>query len=167
MTKDQIASTIMNRFRSTKCKPNHTVDQRWLNINLVHKLNPKEQELYELAVADLISDGLVTTDDRLTGPCLVLTEKGFDEIYPIDERVVKDKIRNEILNRFRKQNSRPNHVIDQRWISHNLLSGLNPKELDYVDGVIKNLVDDELITTADRNGFCLVLTQKGFDTIYE
>lgn len=165
MTKDEIASFILDRFRTTNSKPNHVIEQKWLNFNLIDKLNPKQQLQYEPAVADLVSEELITIEDRF-GPCLVLTQKGFDKIYPVDKDFIKNKIKDKVLDGFRRQNSKPNHSLDQRWINHSLLNELNPKEIAFVDDVIKDLVEDELITTADRFGFCLVLTEKGFDKIY-
>ena len=129
------------------------------------RYNPKEQELINPAITDLVNDGLATRDDR-SGFCLVLTEKGFDAIYPIDEAKTVDDLCKKILTRFAETNSKVNHTVDIRWINFNLTKELNPKEVVLIDTAIDKLVSDGLITTEDRHGFCMVLTQKGFDIIY-
>jgi hypothetical protein len=165
MTQQEIASVIMSEFARTNSKPNHIIQERWFTQVLSRRLNPKEQELINPAINDLVNAGLATTDDR-HGFCLVLTEKGFDEIYPIDETKTVEKLCQKILNRFAATNSRVNHTVDYKWINFNLLKELNPKESALVDQAIQKLVEDELITVEDRHGWCMVLTQKGFDTIY-
>ncbi|GHT68678.1 hypothetical protein AGMMS50239_34260 [Bacteroidia bacterium] len=165
MTQQEIANEIMNEFARTNSKPNHIIQERWFNHVLAQKLNPKEQELINPAINDLIDAGLATTDNKV-GFCLVLTEKGFDKIYPIDESKTVEKLCKKILGQFARTNSRVNHTIDSKWINSTLLNGLNPKEVVLVDAAIEKLVADELITIEDRHGWCMVLTQKGFDTIY-
>jgi predicted transcriptional regulator len=165
MTQKEIANEIMNEFARTNSKPNHVIQQRWFTQVLARKLNPKEQELVNPAIQDLINSGLATSEDR-HGWCLVLTEQGFDEIYPINETETVNKIAQKILNRFAETNSRVNHTVDFKWINFNLLKDLNPKEAALVDAAIQKLVTDGLITTEDRHGWCMVLTQQGFDTIY-
>ena len=44
--------------------------------------------------------------------------------------------------------------------------GLNPKEDALIENAIEKLAKEGLITIEDRHGFCMVLTQKGFDAIY-
>ena len=165
MTQQEIANEIMREFARTNSKPNHIIQGRWFSQVFAQKLNPKEQELINPAINDLVNEGLATTDDKI-GFCLVLTEKGFDTIYHIDETQTIKEICSKILNRFIETNSRVNHTIDIRWINFNLTNGLNPKEIALIDNAINKLVSDGLISTEDRHGFCLVLTQKGFDTIY-
>jgi hypothetical protein len=166
MTKDEIASLIMNRFRETSSRPKHTIDERWINFNLINKLNPKEQQLVAGAISKLESEGLIKTT-YINGLCLVLTQKGFEHIYLIDTDATKTKIEQMILSAFAKQNSKPNHILDQRWITFNLMNKLNPREVDLVDESIEDLKTKEFITTENRNGmFCLVLTDRGFEYIY-
>lgn len=157
----------MNRFKETNSKVNHVIDQRWLIHGLLNKLNPKEQELLNPAIGDLVDSNLISIDERAGGQCLVLTQTGFDFIYPIDEQQVIGKIQRAILEQFRKTNSRVNHVIQIKWISMTLIPSLNPKEQELVDKAINDIIDQELISFENRSGMdCLVLQQKGFDLIY-
>jgi len=168
MTQNDIASLIMNRFKETNSKVNHVIDQRWIMHGLYSKLNPKEQELLNPAIGDLINSDLISMDERAGGQCLVLTEKGFDFIYPIDEQQVISNIQRTILGEFKRTNSRVNHIIQDRWISMTLVPSLNPKEQNLVEKAINELIENELISYENRNGMnCMVLQQKGFDTIYE
>lgn len=166
MTQQEIANEIMNEFARTNSKPNHIIHQRWFTQVLVQKLNPKEQELIDPAIQDLINAGLATSEDR-HGWCLVLTEQGFDKIYPIEETITINEITQKIMSRFAETNSRVNHTVDSKWIDFNLRKELNPKEDALVDTAIEKLVTDGLITVEDRHGWCMVLTQKGFETIYK
>jgi hypothetical protein len=165
MTKVEIASIIMERFRMSNSRPNHTIDQRWLRFNLTDKLNPKEQELVNSAITDLVAYGKIAIDNR-NGLCLVLTQQGFEEIYPIADDSTKEKIRNMILTGFAKLNSKPNQILDSRWINFNLRSKLNLREMDLLEIWIDDMEKDGFITIEDRQGFCLVLTEKGFNEIY-
>lgn len=168
MTQKDIANLIMNRFKETNSRANHVIDQRWILHGLLNKLNPKEQELLNPAISDLVDSDLISIDERAGGQCLVLTETAFDYIYPINEQQVIEKIQNAILAEFRKTNSRVNHVLQGRWISQTLIPSLNPKEQELVDKAINEIIDKELISFENRSGMdCLVLQQKGFDLIYE
>ena len=165
MTQNDIANLIMNQFAETNSKPNHVIQERWINQVLLRQLNPKEQNLINPAINDLVNDGLIITEDR-RGFCIVLTEKGFDSIYPIDVNEVIERIGRTIMQQFSNTNSKVNHVVDYKWINFNLSKGLNPKENALIERAIERLVENGLITTEDRHGFCMVLTQKGFDYIY-
>ncbi len=165
MTQEDIANLILRQFAETNSKPNHIIQERWINQVLFRQLNPKEQELLNPAISDLVNEGLITTEDR-RGFCLVLTEKGFDTIYPIDENKVIEDIGATIMKQFASTNSKVNHIVDFRWINFTLSKGLNPKENALIEKAIEKLVENGLITTEDRHGFCMVLTQKGFDAIY-
>ena len=77
-------------------------------------------------------------------------------------------IANKIMNRFRELNSRVDHVVDQKWIQFNLMPQLNPKEQDSVNDAIELLERNGFIEIAKRADMvCLVLTQKGFEAIYD
>ncbi len=163
MTQNDIANLIMNQFVETNSKPKHVIQERWINQVLLRQLNAKEQNLINPAINDLVNDGLIKTDDR-SGFCLVLTEKGFDAIYPINEDEVIERIGSIIMQQFADTNSKVNHVVDYRWINFNLSKWLNPKENALIERAIERLVENDLITTEDRHVFCMVLTQKGFDS---
>lgn len=168
MTQKDISEKIMTRFAETNSKPNHVIDQRWINQSLLRNLNPKEQDLLNPAIDDLINEGLITIDERTGGQCLVLTEKGFDFIYIIDEKETIDSIQSTIFEQFRKTNSRVNHIIQTKWILLSLIPTLNPKEQQFVEKSINDLIENGFILFDNKNGMdCLVLTQKGFDEIYK
>ena len=79
-----------------------------------------------------------------------------------------EDIANRIMNRFKELNSKVDHDVDQKWIQFRLMPQLNPKEQDSVNTAITLLEQNGLIEIAQRAGIlCLVLTQKGFDTIYD
>jgi len=167
MNKSEIGLKIMGQFAKTNSKPEHILDQRLLNFNLFNKLNPKEQNLIEPAIQELVNNGLIYINNRAGGQCLVLTQKGFDEIYQINEEETISKIKSRIMRRFEEQNSRPSHVIQTKWISLYLLKDLNPKEQDFVNLAINELIENELVLFENRSGMdCLVLTEKGFETLY-
>ena len=167
MNSTEIAQLFLANFHRTNSKPNHIIDERWIRHTLMEQLNPKEQTLVNDAINELVEQGLVTTDNRNGAFCVVLTEKGFYHLYPINENEAIEKIGSAILFQFAKLNSKPNHIIDERWFQHNLMKTLNPKEQDLVNSAIDKLVERGVITTDKRNGtFCVVLTEKGFNEIY-
>ena len=166
MDKTEIGQKILNRFAETKSKPEHIIDQSWLNFNLFNKLNPKEQDLVEFAIQELVNNKLIYIDNRAGGQCLVLTEKGFNKIYPIDTEQALTQIKSRIMTRFEEQNSRPDDVIQTKWISMYLMQKLNPKEQELVNEAIKQLIQSELVLFENRSGMdCLVLTEKGYETL--
>ncbi|MDR2478871.1 MAG: hypothetical protein LBD48_06105 [Treponema sp.] len=72
-----------------------------------------------------------------------------------------------IMSRFKEINAKVDHVIDQRWLQFNFMPSLNPKEQDLVKEAIELLISMGFITGEYRVGmYCLVLTQKGFESIY-
>lgn len=167
MNSTEIAQLFLTSFHRTNSKPNHIIDERWIRHTLMEQLNPKEQTLVNDAINELVQQGLVTTDNRNGAFCVVLTEKGFDHIYPIKENEVIEKIGSAILFQFAELKSKANHIIDKRWLHNNLMKTLNPKEQDLVNSGIDKLVERGVITTDKRNGmFCVVLTEKGFNEIY-
>lgn len=167
MNTQEIAQLFLANFHRTNSKPNHIIDERWIRHTLMGQLNPKEQALVNDAINELVEQGFVTTDNRNGAFCVVLTEKGYDHIYPINENEVIEKIGSAILFQFAKLNSKPNHIIEERWFQHNLIKTLNPKEQDFVNPAIDKLIKRGVVTTDNRNGmFCVVLTEKGFNEIY-
>jgi hypothetical protein len=59
------------------------------------------------------------------------------------------------------------HCLDERWIVHKLLPSLNPKEQDQMNSTFREMEVDGVIKIENKNGLTvLVLTQKGFDSIY-
>jgi predicted transcriptional regulator len=72
-----------------------------------------------------------------------------------------------IMGLFNKINAKVDQVVDQRWLELKFLPSLNPKERGLVKNAIELLISQGFITQANRAGmYCLVLTQKGFESIY-
>jgi len=161
---NNIEALIKQAFKVDNSKPNHAFDERWLKREILEKLNPKEQELVNPAIDNLVKEGFITIEDR-RGNCMVLTQKGYEELYPIDREKVINKIGVAILTRFAEQKSRVGHIIDERWINHNLIKKLNPREIELINDAINNIVN-EGFATANNNPFSLALTKKGFEHIY-
>jgi hypothetical protein len=92
----------------------------------------------------------------------------MDLLYHKENEMDVNGIANCLMSRFRETNSKVNHVIDQRWIQFQFASNLNPKEQDLINDAAKLLQNEGFITIENRMGMpCLVLTQKGFDAIYD
>lgn len=80
----EIAELIFDKFRAAKCKAGHIVMFRVLQDTLIHKLNPRENELFFIVFNGLIFTGYFTYEN--TSPeCIRLTEKGYDFIYDDDK----------------------------------------------------------------------------------
>ncbi|ABG58447.1 hypothetical protein [Cytophaga hutchinsonii] len=156
-------SEILERFKKQKSKPNHVIDQGVISHAIFPKLNPKEQDSFNDTLKEMYDEGLILTEQRTGAFCIVLTEKGYDTIYPINEKDAIEKIGKSIMNRFLDTNSRVGHIIDNRWLNYGLTEDLNPKEIDLIDKSISNLIKKEFIV-ASQNG--ISLAQKGFDNIY-
>ncbi len=161
MNQENIADKIMKQFADTKCKINHSIENRWLK-SFAEKLNPKESDLLVLAIDSLVKNEFILKKEF----GLVLTEHGFNLIYPISEEEAIKKIGDIILNQFSKVNAKVNHVVDYHWINNILVPTLNPKEIDFLEKAITQLVNDGFIINKDTNLFNMFLTQKGFEKIY-
>lgn len=164
MTTQDIADKIMQHMAQRNAKPNHAFVIYQLYNTLFSKANPKEQDLVQPAIASLVAKHYVTIEDR-HGDSLILTQLGYEQLYTLDSDA-KDRIGKLIMSQFAKQNSRPNHILDFRNIQATIINKLNPKELEVLPDAIDYLTTEGLITQENRHGECLVLTQKGFDTLY-
>lgn len=79
-SKAEIQEMVLDFFRRTNNRAGHVVHMNVFRHNLLHKLNPKEQELFLTGVNELIEKGYLLYE--ASGPeCLRLTEKGYDRIY--------------------------------------------------------------------------------------
>lgn len=167
MTATEIGKKILDRFAELNSKVGHIIDERWINHVFLPTLNPKEQAIINDAIQELVRDGLVTTDNRTGAFCLVLTQNGYDRIYQVDNGTSINNIKNLIMQHFEETNSKPSHIIQERWITQTLVPSLNPKERELVNPAIQQLIDNGYITFENKNGMnCLVLTQTGYDTLY-
>lgn len=166
MNTSEIAKHILSAFERLNTKADGVLTDVWMYHNIYLKLNPKEQDLYESAIGQLVSEGFCKQEKRAAAECLVLTESGFDAIYPTNIDAAKKKIRLLLMGQFEKLRSRPNHVI-QMNMANNLFRNLNPKEQQVLNVAIGEMVDDGLILFEDRSGMqCFVLTEKGYETLY-
>lgn len=166
MTQIEIETSILTQFKKLNSKPNHTLPMRWVRFEFMAKLTPKEQALVIPAIDSLVHKGLITETTQMGG-CLVLTQKGFDTIFPLDPEAAIRRVKELILDGFNKRQSKVGHSLDQRWISQVLLPQLTPREVDVLDQVAEILVEEKLMTVEDRgSGVLFFLTQKGFDAIY-
>jgi len=164
MTTKEVADKIMNHMAKQNAKPNHAFGVHQLNIGLFSRANPKEQDLIIPAIESLVQQQFVTIEDR-HGSSLVLTQHGYEQLYPVNAGT-NEKLGKMIMDWFAKQHSRPNHTLDFRNLQFTIIDKLNPKEREMLPDAIEALVAEGLITEEDRNGECLVLTQKGYDTLY-
>lgn len=166
MDVNEIASCFLDEFRRTHAKVDHVIDQRWIMHSLQPRLNPKEQDLINGAVQLLVDQGVVTIELRMGMKCLVLSQKGFACIYSDNKADIVEKIRADIMAEFTHTNSKVGHAIDQRWLGLTYSPTLNPVEQKYLTEAINSLETDGLIEIKQNSTILLVLTQKGFDSIY-
>lgn len=75
----QIAEQIFQLFRNTKCKENQGFVVNVLNFQVVYKLNPKEQEIFNIVYVGLHALQYIEVDQD--GIFIRLTKKGYDYIY--------------------------------------------------------------------------------------
>lgn len=78
-TERQIAEQIFQLFRKTNCRENQGFMMNMLNFQVVFKLNPKEQELFNIVYVGLQALHYISVDDD--GRFIRLTKKGYDYIY--------------------------------------------------------------------------------------
>jgi len=165
--KQQIAARILDQFVTMSARAGHCIPERWILHELRPSLNPKEQMEIEPAIDDLRTQGLIEVEQRVGMRALVLTAAGYDAIYPSDPEAAKRKIREAILNGFSRSNSRVGYCLDERWILHQLVPTLSPREREQLDPVIRDMAQEGFIDLDTRRRMSvLVLTQKGFDAIY-
>lgn len=78
-TERQIAEQIFQLFRKTNCRENQGFMMNVLNSQVILKLNPKEQEIFNVVYAGLQALQYISVDDD--GRFIRLTKKGYDYIY--------------------------------------------------------------------------------------
>ncbi len=156
---EKIKKDILNKFIQLNAGANHTIPPRWFNLHYYPLLNPKEKDVFDEAIKELISEGFVSSVQNT----VMLTEKGADNIYPDIKGTPKEKVKNDILKKFKELNARENHVISGRWLSLIFFPSLKPKEKNVFDEAIDELIKEEIVMPA-RN--TIKLTKKGVDTIY-
>ncbi len=75
----QIAEQIFQLFRNTNSKDNQGFVVNVLNFQVVYKLNPKEQEIFNIVYVGLQALQYIEVDQD--GRFIRLTKKGYDYIY--------------------------------------------------------------------------------------
>lgn len=163
MNKDELKLRIMQEFEKGNRKVNEIIPLKTFQFGLFAQLNPKEQELIEPSINELIEEGKVTYhNDRLK--CLGLTQAGFDGLYK--NSATKDDLEDQIMDFFRRSNCRVGDCVPFRNIRFNLINNLNPKEQFIIVDAIKSLIDKHYIKYVDSPLEALVLQQEGYDYIY-
>jgi hypothetical protein len=160
---EKIRNLIIERFRTQNSRPNHIIDSWAISNNILSELNPKEKDQFDNTAKEMVEEGLITEDNR-GGYCLVLTQQGYDYIFPIDEDEAIEKIGNLILNKFRESKAKTGYLLDEWWYAQTLTKELNPKESDLRKKAVDKLTDDGYTTFVENRG--ITLTEKGFDEIY-
>lgn len=117
--------------------------------------NPKQQDAYDSGVQELAADGMV----EINSGSVVLTEKGVEFIYP----EVGSSVRDAILSCFAEGNARAGHALNWGVIRYRYANSWNPKQHAALSSVIDELTVDGLV---EEKNSCLLLTQKGEETIY-
>ncbi|MCP4347178.1 MAG: hypothetical protein GY795_16830 [Desulfobacterales bacterium] len=155
----KIKNDILNKFRELNAGENHVIPPRWLGLFYFPTLNPKEKEVFEKAIEELINEKLIVP----VNDTIKLTKKGVDKIYPDYETSPKEKIKNDILDKFREIKAGENHVIPPRWLGLIYFPTLNPKEKMVFDETIEELITDGIVLSARDT---IKLTPKGVKEIY-
>lgn len=159
MNKDELKLRIMQEFEKGNRKVNEIIPLRTFQFGLLAQLNPKEQELIDLAINELIDEGKITYhEDGLK--CLRLTQVGFDGLY--NNSATKEQLEEQIMDFFRRSNCRVGQCVPLRNIRNNL----NPKEQLIIADAIKSLIDKHYIEYIDSPLEAYVLQQEGYDYIY-
>lgn len=140
---------------------------RFIIHSLKPKLNPKEEDQIYPTIDALNKEELISVENQAGTVAWVLTQRGFDTIYPTDPDVAKAKIKEKIVNQFRSISARVGHCIDERWIIQKLIPSLNPKEQNEIDSTLREMEREGLITIGKKSEMMTIaLAQHGFDTIY-
>ncbi len=157
--KDEVKDKIMSWFKKSNSDVGHVMDERNLLQSIYMKLNPKQKNVLEEAIDELVQNDLIEIkNDKL----LVLTEKGVDLIYLSSSP--KNEVKDKIMSWFKKSNSDVGDVMDERNLLQSIYMKLNPKQKNVFDEAIEELVQNEFITIKDEK--LLVLTEKGVDSIF-
>jgi len=77
---EQIAQLILKAFERQSSKAGDMIMMNNISHNLLQKLNPVEQDIFNDSINKLINDGLITYEDSHLA-CLRLTEKGYEGLY--------------------------------------------------------------------------------------
>ncbi|MGA2403996.1 MAG: toll/interleukin-1 receptor domain-containing protein [Syntrophobacteraceae bacterium] len=78
--RDKVKGDIMPKFREIKAQAGWTLPPRWLQLDYIQSLNPKENAELEPGIKELIDEGKVEFVKSAI-PTLRLTKKGEDALY--------------------------------------------------------------------------------------
>lgn len=78
---ETIKNDLLDKFREIPARAGYILPPRWLSLTYLPTLNPKEQKLFENALNELITEGIVEYVQGVGMNTLKLTQKGEDEIY--------------------------------------------------------------------------------------
>lgn len=161
MTKEELKDAIMYQFEKQNLKENEIIPMRYWNFTFIPNLNPKEQDIFEESVNELIDEGkLLYEPDGLS--CLRLTKLGMRLLYQ-NSKSAQD-IEDDIMDFFRRGNYR----AGQGFMVRNLgsyIQSLNPNEKSLVDIAIENLINKQFIRINEQQDF-LFLEDAGYNYIY-
>lgn len=76
--KDEVKDKIMSWFKKSNSDVGHVMDERNLLQSIYMKLNPKQKNVFDEAIEELVQNEFITIKDE---KLLVLTEKGVDSIF--------------------------------------------------------------------------------------
>lgn len=76
-SKEEIKNDILDKFRSINAKAGDILPPRWLNPVYFTSLNPKQKEVFEEAIQELIDENLI----EKTNGNIALTREGVNRIY--------------------------------------------------------------------------------------
>jgi len=83
--KDNIKDGILNKFKEINAKENDVLPPRWVKLHFFPSLNPKEKDVFNDAVKELIKEGIIVVLKNNNGNFdnFKLTKKGLDKIYSV------------------------------------------------------------------------------------
>jgi predicted transcriptional regulator len=164
----KIRDAILGEFRETSASAGHCImADTYILHRLKPSLNPKEENEIPSTISDLASEGLIKMEKRNGLNAFVLTERGFDYIYPTDAASARTKIRQSVKDLFASMRAKVDDCIPSRAFDINIVQSLNPKEKKEIDSALGEMADEDIIRIENRSGLpVIVLTKKGFESIY-
>ncbi|MEO7524046.1 MAG: hypothetical protein ABIT58_08130 [Ferruginibacter sp.] len=167
MTQKQIAESILKRYVELHAVEGYKLDYDWVKNHFKRKCKATEFGLIGAAIEDLISENLVEINYDDDSSALMLTKSGFQRIYKVDAEKAITKMTIDMMTLFRNQRSMPNHVLILTWLEQMLAHDFNPAELALLPDAIKQLTELGYIKKEDKNNFCIILTQQGYEAMQQ
>lgn len=79
-SKEELKQTIMHVFEQQNLRANEIIPMRYWYFTFLRSLNPKEQDLFEECVNELIDEGKIVYEKEGL-ECLRLTQEGYNGLY--------------------------------------------------------------------------------------